>query len=90
MENYLEEDEAFKVWNENDEIYDIIMSGDAGIIYKHFLCYTKKKLEATLSEEQKKIFSFLEENIEVFAGALAEEAFKCGYRLGVKEKIDNK
>lgn len=87
MENCAEKEEAFIAWNENaDEICDkILAEGDSGIIYKHFLCDTKEKLRKTLTDEQKKIFSFLEENIEVFASSAVEEAFEYGYCLCMKK-----
>lgn len=89
MKDYLTDDEVDELFGKwIDALYDSF-SENTKIIYEKFLCETKRKLKDTLTTKQMEIFEFLEQNIDVYETAITEEAFAFGYRLGMKEYMEN-
>ncbi|MBQ8447505.1 MAG: hypothetical protein IJX27_01075 [Clostridia bacterium] len=84
MKKYITDDELEKIFIEHlDDIYEEAITKNTKIIYSEFLCDTKRKLKASLSPEQQKLLDFLNENIEIYEGAVLEDVFFYAYRLGM-------
>jgi len=87
MEKYITDDELDQIWADNFDLDDVTEE-DTKIIYREFLCDTKNRLKATLTDEQKKIFAFLEDNIEVYETSAMKDSFCFGYRLCMKRFLE--
>ena len=86
MEKYITDDELDQIWADNFDLDDVTEE-DTKIIYREFLCDTKNRLKATLTDEQKKIFAFLEYAHRILC-FLAKDSVDCNQnRIDVTPKF---
>ena len=89
MKKYITDDELMNLLIKNIiKFYEVGTSEETKVIYKDILCDTKEKLRSTLTDEQKKLFEFLEQNIEAYGVAIIKDAFFFGYRLCMQKILE--